>query len=150
MIQKQKKQIKKSFYEIEAPATSTKIHLYASSPEELEGKIAKIDLTRSLKGKSFELKLRIKIDDKKIHAEPESLALVNSYVRKVMRHGTDYCEDSFTAECRENIVRIKPFLITRKRVSRAVLKVLRETAKKYIAAYIKTRTANELFSDIIS
>ena len=89
-----KKNIKKSFYEISAPLTSTRIELYASSPEELDGKTIKIDLTKSLRGKSFELKLRIKNKDNSLVAEPESLILVMSYVRKIMRKGSDYVEDS--------------------------------------------------------
>jgi len=130
--------------------TSTNIQLYSPSKEALIGKIIKLDLTRSLKGKSLELKLRIKKDGEALSAEPESVILVNSYIKKVMRKGTDYVEDSFETECKDCTARIKPFLITRKRVSRVVLKALREEAKKYLLAYTKTRTSKEIFSDIIS
>jgi len=145
-----KKTGKKSFYEVKAPLTSTKIHLYSLDQESLEGKKIKLDLTKSLRGKNLELKLKIRSSGKDLVAEAESTELLNSYIRRAMRKGTSYCEDSFEAECRDNVVRVKPLLITRRRVSKAVLKALRENAKKYLEAYIKTRTAQEIFAEIIS
>ena len=67
-----------------------------------------------------------------------------------MRRGIDYVEDSFRVNCRDAILSIKPFLITRKNVSRAVRNALRFNTRKFIDAYIKIRTTKELFSDIIS
>ena len=145
-----KKNIKKSFYEISAPLTSTRIELYASSPEELDGKTIKIDLTKSLRGKSFELKLRIKNKDNSLVAEPESLILVMSYVRKIMRKGSDYVEDSFATSCRDASVQIKPLLVTRRRVSRAILKALRDSTRKQLESHLKTRSTKEIFSEIIT
>ena len=148
--QKAKKSIKKNFFEVKAPLTSTKIYLYSPSKEDLEGKTIKLDLTKTLRGKSLELKLRIKQSEEKLNASPESIQLTGSYVRRVMRKGTDYAEDSFRTECRDSLVEIKPFMITRRRVSRAILKALRENAKKHLATHIKTRDAEEIFSEIIS
>ncbi|MEK6855314.1 MAG: hypothetical protein AABX73_03780 [Nanoarchaeota archaeon] len=145
-----KKSVKKTFYEVIAPITSTPIHVYSSGPEEIEGRVVKLDLTKTLRGKSFELKLRIKSSDNKLQAFPESIELLNSYIQKVMRNGIDYGEDSFDTECKDSLIRIKPFFITRKRVSRTILKVLRKTAREYLVSYIKTRPAQELFADIIS
>ncbi len=147
---KSKKNIKKSFYEISAPFTSTKISLYSPDQESLSGKTVKLDLTRDLKGKSLELKLRLKLKDSALVAEPESIVLAGSYIRKVMRKGIDYCEDSFTAETREGPSIVKPFLLTRKRVSRAILRALRVEANSFLQTYLKTRTYQEIFSDIIS
>lgn len=147
---KTKKGAKKTFYEVAAPITATKIHLYGPSPEALDGRTVKLDLTKTLRGKSLELKLRVKNDKEKLKAEPESVELSISYIRRVMRKGTDYCEDSFEAETRDKIVRIKPFLVARKRVSRSVLNALREAAKKHLVSYLKTRNAEELFSEIIT
>ncbi|MFH1425647.1 MAG: hypothetical protein ABIG28_02890 [archaeon] len=147
---KTKKNIKKSFFEVSAPVTATKIHLYASSAEELENKTIKLDLTKNLRGKSLELKLKIKKTDGILSAEPESLELAISYLRRVMRKGTDYCEDSFETQTTDFTARVKPLLVTRKRVSRAVLKAIRENAKKHIEAYFKTRTALDLFQEIMT
>jgi ribosomal protein S3AE len=145
---KSKKGVKKTFFEVSAPITSTKIQLYTTSAEDLDGKTIKLDLTKILRGKSLELKLRIKTSEGKIQADPESIELMNAYIRRVMRKGTDYCEDSFETECRDYIVRVKPLLIARKRVSRAILKALRDSAKKTLEAHIKTRSAKEIFQEI--
>ena len=145
-----KKNIKKSFFEVTAPFTSTKIELYTDSPDSLVNKTVKIDLTKDLKGKSLELKLRIIKKENKLESQSESIELAGSYIRKSMRTGVDYVEDSFVAETREGLSKIKPFLLTRKRVSRTILKVLRNEAKSFILAYVKTRTYDEIFSDIIT
>lgn len=147
---KSKKSAKKSFFEVNAPITATKIHLYSTSVEELDGKTIKLDLTKNLRGKSLEVKLRIKNNDGQLQGEPEGIELASSYIRRVMRKGTDYCEDSFETDCRDYTVRVKPLLITRKRVSRAVLKALRENAKKHLQAHMKTRSAQEIFSEIMT
>lgn len=148
--QKVKKAIKKSFYEVTAPLVSTKIQLYAASPEELHNKTVLIDLTKSLRGKSLELKLRIKNNSGSLQGIPESLNLAGSYIQKIMRAGVDYAEDSFSAECRDGFVKIKPFLLTRKRVPRSVLRALRNEARSFLDIYIKTRASQELMSEIIS
>ncbi|MEK6843799.1 MAG: hypothetical protein AABX83_00045 [Nanoarchaeota archaeon] len=145
-----KRGIKKEFYDIEAPMTAMRISLYGGNPEEFEGKTVILDLTKSLRGRSFELKMRIKNDAGKLVAIPINLKLAGSYIRRAMHRGSDYVEDSFIAECRDAVVRIKPFLITRKNVSRGVRKALRETATKYIISYIKVRSIKELFSDIMT
>src|SRR3989344_4308672 len=63
---------------------------------------------------------------------------------------TRYLEDSFSIPSQESMVIIKPFIITRKRVSRAVRKTLRNKAKNWIEDYIAERKDQEIFSDILS
>ena len=158
MVQKQQKQKvkakkrggKKSFYEVSAPLTAAKIHLYSTGIEELDGRVVKLDLTRSLRGKSFELKFSIKSKGEKLEGVPKSLELMGAYIRRVMRKGTDYIEDSFDAECKDAMVKIKPFLIARHKVSRAVRRALRNTARKNLESHLKTRTSGEIFSEIMA
>lgn len=145
-----KKGMKKSFYNVEAPITATKISVYGSSLDEFEGRVIKLDLTKSLKGKSIEVRMKIKNEGGKLTANPTSLILAGSYIRRAMRRGIDYVEDSFAANCRDFLVRIKPFMITRRKVSRSVRNNLRNNAKNYIEGYVKIRTAKELFSDIMT
>lgn len=147
---KAKASAKKGFYEVEAPMTAMKISLYGSSKEEFNGKVIALDLTKSLRGKNLELRMRVKHEDNKLRAEPISLNLAGSYIRRAMRRGTDYVEDSFETECRDYIIKIKALFITRMRVSRKIRKALRDEAKKYIQGYIKIRTAKELFSEIMT
>ena len=145
-----KKGLKKSFYEVEAPLTAVKINLYGNSIEDLDGRVVKLDLTKSLRGKSLELKMKVKNEGGKLKAMPVSLKLVASYIRRNMRRGSDYVEDSFIVECRDIVARIKPFLITRMKVSRAVRKALRDACRKYIEAHVKIRNRKELISDIMA
>ena len=147
---KAKKKIKKGFFEVEVPLTAAVVKLYAGDAGELDGRTVKLDLTKSLRGKSLELKLKVKAEEGKLKGEPMSLVLVGSYVRRMMRKGADYVEDSFDTNCRDMKVRVKPFLITRKKVSRAVRGVLREGARKYLVGYFKTRNVRELFNEIIN
>ena len=147
---KGKKNIKKRFFEVKVPLTATKVHLYSGSAEELEGSIIKIDLTRSLRGKSLELIFKVVSEGDELKGIPKKAHLMQGYIRRAVRRGTDYVEDSFDAECRDLKVKIKPFLITRKKVSRAVRNSLRVTAKKFLEGYLKTRDAEEIFSEILA
>jgi len=147
---KSKKTVKKSFYEVEAPLTATKISLYGASQEELVGKVIRLDLTKNLRGKNLELKLKVKNSEKGLYGEPVSVQLMTPYIKRAVRKGTDYSEDSFQIECKDCVARIKPLLITRRRVSRSILKALRENANKFLIAYTKTRDGEELVGEIIS
>lgn len=148
---KAKKGAKKGFFEVKSALTATKIQLYGTSAEELAGKIVKLDLTRSLKGKNFELKLTTAISPEgALEAEPIGLGLAGSYIRRMMRLGIDYIEDSFVIECKDVKAVVKPFMITRNKVSRAVRKELRNSTKKFIEGYAKMRSAKEVFTDIIT
>lgn len=148
--QKVKKGAKKQFFEIKAPVTATKIQLYAGSLEELDGKVVKLDLTRSLKGKNFELRLKVVKGAEGLEAEPVGLELVGSYIRRMMRTGIDYVEDSFVSEVKDGKMRIKPFMITRNKVSRAVRRELRNNARKFLEGYLRARTAKETFSEVMT
>lgn len=145
-----KKISKKTFFEVKAPITSTKIFLYGNSKQELEGKIISLDLTRSLRGKSIELKLKVKNENDSLTSEPISLELVGSYIRKMIRAGTDYVEDSFIAECKEGKAIVKTFMITRNKVSRAVRAELRDSARKFLEAHFRTRNLQEIFTEILT
>ncbi len=148
---KSKKGAKKGFFEVKTPLTATKIQLYGNSAEELAGKIVKLDLTRSLKGKNFELKLKtISSSDGTLEAEPISLGLAGSYIRRMMRLGIDYVEDSFSVECKDARATTKLFMITRNKVSRAVRKELRDSAKKFVESYAKLKPVREVFTDVMT
>ena len=66
-----------------------------------------------------------------------------------MRKRVDYVEDSFKTSCKDIRVTIKPFLITRKKVSRAVRKNLRNTTKEFLIEYLKEKTYNELCIELL-
>jgi len=146
------KTAKKKFFSVSIPLTSTKAQLYGYSPEEIEGSMIKLDLTRNLRGKNLELRAKVKLssDNEELTSETISLKLAQTYIKKATRKGTDYVEDSFILNCKNAKLRIKPLLVTRKRVSRSVQKALRNAAKKQIESKVKIRTTEELFSEVMA
>ena len=139
---------KKSFFEASSTITAAKILLYAASAEELDGRIVRLDLTRNLRGKSLELRLRIKCENGVLTSEPVALELAGSYIRRMMRKGADYVEDSFVAECKDAKLLVKPFMITRNKVSRAVRRLLRNTAREHLITHLKSRPSKEIVTEI--
>ncbi len=144
------KSIKKTFFDVKIPVTSSKVSLYGTTPEEFVGKVVKLDLTRNLRGKSLELKSKVKLEGNELVGEPISLLLVGSFIRRMIRKGSDYVEDSFIVDCKDAKIVIKPFLITRNKVSRAVRNELRNNSKKFLESYLKARPIKEVFSDLMA
>jgi ribosomal protein S3AE len=70
------------------------------------------------------------------------------FLKRMVRKGTNYVEDSFSAKCEDAQMRIKPFLVTRRKVSRKVRKALRDKAREEIIDYIKNKKSAELFDEI--
>lgn len=140
---------KKRFFDVEIPIIGKTTQLVAFDISELEGKYIKYDLTRILKGKNILLDLKVHIENEHATSYPIELKLIPFYIRRMMRKGTDYVEDSFSVDCKDAKIKIKPFLITRRKVSNAVKKALRENAKKAIEDYLKSKTSVEIFDEIL-
>lgn len=148
--QSQKKLIKKKFFEVPVPLTAAKVKLYAVNAEELDKKIITLDMTKSLKGKNLELKAKVSSTEGKIESELISMVLLPSYIRRTMRRGIDYVEDSFKTSSKDSELLIKPFMITRNHVSRTVRREIRNTARKFLESYARIKTSRELFSEIMT
>jgi ribosomal protein S3AE len=147
-----KKQIKKKFFPVKNDFLGGDFELYGTSIEDLENRTVKFDLTRVLRGKGLEIKYLIKIEQgEKPHAytEPTELSVLSHFIRRMMRKGTDYTEDSIKTNCKNAEVTIKPFMITRKRVSRAVLKTIQEKAREWLIEKLKDLDHLELFDEVL-
>lgn len=140
---------KKRFFEVSIPIISKETNLVAYELEELEGRTFSYDLTRILRGKNVILYLKTKIENKEAIGIPIGVELVPSYLRRIVRKGTNYVEDSIVAENKEGKVKIKPFLVTRRKVSRAIRKTLRNTAREEIISYLKGKSTTEVVEDIL-
>ena len=140
---------KQKFFDVEMPILGKETQLYAFDIDELEGRMIKYDLTRLLRGKSLLLTLKTIVKDGKATSEPVELNVLPYFLRRMVRKGTNYVEDSFSTECRDGRVKVKLFLVTRKKVSRAVRKALHEKAREELKKYIKEKTRNELFDEIL-
>tara|TARA_Y100000310_G_scaffold65417_1_gene60896 strand:+ start:336 stop:878 length:543 start_codon:yes stop_codon:yes gene_type:complete len=140
---------RKKFFDVEIPLIGKETHLQAYDLKDLEGRTIKYDLTRFLKGKSMIIKLNVKIEGEKAIAVPKETKLMPYFLKRMVRKGTNYIEDSFSTECKNAQIRIKPFLITRRKVSRAVRKALRNKAKAELIEYVKDKDTETLFDDLL-
>lgn len=152
MVKKQTKVItrRKKFIKVDIPTTRMEIELMGNSIEEIENKTIKLDLTRQLKGKSVEGTFKVKIKNKKAVAIPFKIKLMPYFIRRMIRKRISYVEDSFTTPSQESMIKIKPFIITRKRVSRVVRKTIRNKARNWIEDYLAERKNDEIFNDLLS
>ncbi len=137
---------RKKFHEIELPIIDRKVELLAFSKEDLEERTVKIDLTREVRGKSFEIIFKI---GKGLKITPRRLHVFPYFLRRMMRKSVDYIEDSFIVESKDGKLRVKPFLIARKKVSRKVRKALREECRKEITKMIENKKFSTILSSLI-
>ncbi len=138
--------VAKKSTEIKIPLLGTSINA-EGNPQDLEGKTLKMDLTRMLKGRSIEV---VFVVDSEMKAHPKKMLLLPFFIRRLMKRGINYIEDSFSCKGKDANLKIKPFMITRKKVSRRIRKALREKAKEFIIDYCKDKSAEEIFYDAVS
>ena len=141
---------KKKFFSVDVPILKSEIELVGNSIEELNNRTIKLDLTRQLRGKSVEAVLKIKTEKNSATAYPIKMILMPYFIRRMIRKRISYVEDSFSAPTQESLVKIKPFLITRNKVSRAVRKTLRNLTKNWIEDYLAERKDEEIFDDLLT
>ena len=140
---------KKKFFDVEIPLINKTTNLYAFELKDLDGKTLKYDLTRTLKGKGTVMQFKIKVDGETATASPRKIRLMPYYMKRMVRKGTNYVEDSFSTECKDFQLKVKPFLITRRKVSRAVRKALREKAREELINYFKDKDVETIFEDLL-
>lgn len=140
---------KQKFFDVEMPIINRETQLYGYGIDELNGKTIKYDLTRILRGKNVLLSLTVKVEGGKAMASPKEFVVLPYFLRRMIRKGINYVEDSFSAETKDSIVSVKPFLITRKKVSRSVRKALREKAAEEIKNYLKGKDTNTIFDELL-
>jgi ribosomal protein S3AE len=139
---------RKKFVDVRIPILDSSTRVLGTA-EDLDGKTIKLDLTRKLRGKGLTITFKIFNNEGKLVAIPKKMELVKSYIRRMMRKRVDYVEESFTANCKDIKATLKPLLITRKRVSRAVRKNLRNTCREFLVEYAKERTYLEICNELL-
>ncbi|MEK6792281.1 MAG: hypothetical protein AABX96_01065 [Nanoarchaeota archaeon] len=150
MAEQSKKIVRKKFFDVSIPLTASKVKLYSLNEEELNNRVVNVDMTKNLKGKNVELKAKVIFKDGKLDSELVSLIVLPSYIRRTMRRGIDYIEDSFKTSCKDGELLIKPFMITRNHISRNLRKEVRNAAKKFLEGYSNIKTVKELFSELMT
>ena len=140
---------KKRFFNVEMPLVGKQTQLQAYELKELDGRLINYDMTRVLRGKGMILQLKVKVKEDTATSAPKSIKLMPYFLRRMVRKGTNYIEDSFSADCKDAQIKIKPFLIARRKVSRAVRKALREKAREELINYMKDKKTETLFEDVL-
>jgi ribosomal protein S3AE len=139
----------KKFVKVQVPIINEEIELLGA-PEFLDKKTILLDMSRKMRGKGMEIKFQIRNTDGELTAYPKKIQLMSYYLRRMMRKRTNYVEDSLKINCKDIQCIIKPFLITRKKVSRAVRQNLRKTVKEFLIDFSKERTYLELCDALLS
>ena len=126
-----------------------KVFLLSDKVENLENKIIKYDLSKVLRGKNTILTLKTKVKEGKVNGEATKLQILQPFFQRIMRKNVSYVEDSFSGDCEDGSVKVKPFLITRRKVHRSVRKALRDKTKIEILEYLKSKKTQDLFKELI-
>lgn len=140
--------VKRKFIEVYLPNINDSMSVLGD-PEFLKNKTIKLDLSRKLKGRGVEAVFQILPMEEGLVGYPKKVSLMRNYIQRMMRKRISYVEDSFLSSCKDVQVTIKPFLITRKKVSKAVKNNLRKTAKEFILEYVKSKDYLELVEEIL-
>lgn len=141
---------KKKFFDVKLEILNSILQLFSSKPEDLLGRVIKFDLTKILKGKNCEAKFIVKKQDDSLVAEMFEFNIYPSYIRRLISHNISIVEDSFSIKAQDVTLRIKPFLITRKRVHRSVRKALKEEARDFLAKNLADKTREKIFQSILT
>ncbi|NCN51633.1 hypothetical protein GW931_01335 [archaeon] len=140
---------KKRFFNVEIPLIKKTTQLQAYEIKELDKRFIKYDLTRILKGKATIITLKTKVNGEEVLTFPKEMRLLPYYLRRMVRRGTNYVEDSFSTESKDSQIRIKPFLVTRRKVSREVRKTLRNKAREELILWAKESSTEKIFDETL-
>ncbi len=141
---------KKKFFDVKLEILGSIVPLLATSQDSLINRVVKLDLTKILKGKNCEAKFIVKKHENELIGEIFSFTIFPSYIRRLIGHNISIVEDSFVIKSQDTDLRIKPFLITRKKVHRSVCKALREEAKDFLMKSAEDKTRDKFFQGVIT
>jgi Ribosomal protein S3AE len=71
-------------------------------------------------------------------------------VRRLIGYGVSIVEDSFVVAAQDCNLRVKPFLITRKKVHKKVRAALRNAARDFLKKAFSDKTRARIFQGVIS
>jgi len=111
------KKIKNKFFEVEIEMLNKNIFLLSDKVENLENRIIKYDLSKILRGKNTILTLKTNVKEGKVDSKATKLQILQPFFQRIMRKNVSYVEDSFSGTCEDGSVKIKPFLVTRRKIS---------------------------------
>lgn len=141
---------KLKFFDVHLNSINKLVPILGSDIQSLNNRTILLDLTPELKGKMVEAKFKVKIVDNKPVGDIVYLGLVQNYARRLVKKKTSPVEDSFVTISKDGFkLRIKPLLVTRKKVKRNIRKKLREKARELITEFVRKNEKNTIFLSII-
>jgi ribosomal protein S3AE len=136
---------------VEIPQINFATAVLARTEAEVIDRVIVLDLTRFLKGRGLEARLKISKNNDRLIGNFFSLKLFSEYIRQMFRPGISYVEDSFVCTSKDGQkLRIKPFLITRRKVHRSVRNALRIKCQEFLKDYVKESLSEDIFFDVIT
>lgn len=142
--------LKKQFFDVKLEVLNKIVPIATTKPELLEGRTIKLDLTKVLRGKGAEARFIITKTNNNLEGKLYFFALYPSYVRRIIGHDISIVEDSFSCKTKDVELRFKPFLITRKKVHRAVRAALRNATRLFIEKYAIAKTRDKVFQSLLA
>jgi ribosomal protein S3AE len=142
--------IKKKFFDVKLEVLDQDIPIFSSSSDFIIGQTIKYDLTKILRGKNCEAKFKVKKKDNVLVGEIYSFMIQPSFIKKMIERNISIVEDSFVVKGEDFSLRIKPFLITRRRVHRKIRSALRQDAREFITKQFSGKKREEIFQSILS
>jgi ribosomal protein S3AE len=140
---------RKKFFDVDMPLIHKTTQLYGMDEEELATRYIKYDLTRILRGKNAILSLKVVLNGKELSSIPKELIVLPAYMKRMVRKGVSYIEDSFVTETKDGKILIKPFLLTRRIVSKKIKRALRNKAREEIIEYSKDKNNERMFEEVL-
>ncbi|MEM1535505.1 MAG: hypothetical protein QXE64_01430 [Candidatus Pacearchaeota archaeon] len=142
---------KLKWFEVKLEGLDKEVPILGESLESLANRVILYDMTRDLKGKMAEMKLRVAIENSTAIGKMIYFGLIQNYARRLVRKGTSPVEDSFIAITKDGVkLRIKPLLVTRKKVVRNIRKKLREKARELITSFVNSNDKVTVFNSVIN
>jgi len=142
---------KLKFFDVKLELINKRIPILGKSLQDIEHRRILFDMTRELNGKMAEAKFDVRIKDNEAYGDIVYFGLIQNYARRLVRKGTSPVEDSFVAISKDGFkLRLKPLLVTRKKVPRSIRKRLREKARELITDFVKKNEKDKIFTSIIN
>jgi len=153
-----KKIIKKNWYTILSPKFLGEKPIgetYLSDLKDAVGRTIKVNLmsiTKDIKSQPYSVKFKIdSARDTTLNTSIVGYYLSESTIKRYVRRRMSRIDDSLVLESKDkDKVRIKPFLLTRGLVSRAVRENIRASLKKELTEFVNKNKTEDVFGIIIS
>lgn len=86
----------------------------------------------------------------KANTEIEAYYLVNAYIKRLMKKGINKVEDSLILKGKDCNLRVKPFLLTKNKVSKSIVKSIRKDMKEFLNKEMEKQSFLDIINNVIS